>query len=219
MRLAIVFFAFLLIGCASEKKETYVQEQEIRLAQPRIITTSTIIDSSVLVTADFHLKNTKIFYTDDGTDPTEQSFFYKKPFSVRKEGIYKFKVFHQDWKSSEITSVKLYEKGHIPSKIDWQTNAHATYPDEGLLTSINQRKGALDFKNIEWIGFDSIAKATVHFKKEIFLKKLTIGYLIDTKSWIFPPSEITIYLNKKDSIHVVVAELKEKNVKRCFYSY
>jgi len=55
--------------------------------------------------------------------PTENSTKYTDPITVEKEGTYSFKAFHPDWKPSTTTILKLYKKGIIPNKIDWQTTA------------------------------------------------------------------------------------------------
>lgn len=201
MRLRFVFLFLLIIGCSQSEPRNYVQTQEIQLAQPRISATNIIIDSSVVVRADLGMKDVQIFYTNDGAEPTKKSSLYTNSLSIQKEGEYRFKAFHSDWKPSETVSIQLFKKGITPDQIHWKTNAHPSYPDEDLHGLINQKKGSLNFRDLEWTGFDSIAKATILFKEKTYIESVTIGYLIDTKSWIFPPQEITIYLNEKDSTH------------------
>ncbi len=200
MRLRFVFIFLLVIGCSQKEQKTFVQTNQIQLTQPRVTATNTIIDSSVVVTADLGMKDVQVFYTNDGTEPTKKSSLYTKPLTIQKEGKYLFKAFHPDWKPSESIALELYKKGIVPKKIDWKTNASDNYPDEDLLSLINQKKGSLNFRDLEWTGFDSIAKATVYFKEKTYVESITIGYLVDTKSWIFPPQEVTIYSNEKDSI-------------------
>ena len=126
-----------------------------------------------------------------------------------KTGIYKFKAYHADWKPSRVSSVKLYKAGTLPDAFEWNVNPSDSYPDEDLTSLINLKKGTRNFRDVEWTGFDTIAKASVVFKKKTFINSLTIGYLIDTESWIFPPKEVTIYLNVKDTIKVSTTELSE----------
>lgn len=209
MRLIFVFICVFMISCSQKEQKNYVQTNEVPLAQPRVSATNTIIDSSVVVTADLGMKGVRIFYTNDRTEPTQESLLYTKPLNIQKQGEYRFKAFHPDWKPSEIVSLTLFEKGIIPDKIDWMTNASDSYPDEDLLSLINNKKGSLNFRDVEWAGFDSIAKATVNFEEKKFIEGMTVGYLIDTKSWIFPPKEVTIYTSKKDSIHLNIL-LKSK---------
>lgn len=211
MRLMVLILALLLIGCAENKTETnvFLQQQELSIAQPRVDATSTIIDSTVIVTADMRIDGVKIYYTNDGTEPNETSLIYKTPLAVDKAGTYKFKAFHEDWNPSAISELKLYKKGYVPEIIQWETKVNSTYPGLGSTTVFNHKKGSLNFRDEQWVGFDTIAKATTTFEKEIQVEKIAISYLIDTKSWIFPPSEVTVYINEKDRVRVTIPKLTE----------
>ena len=161
------------------------------------------------ISAELRMKGVRIFYTNDGSEPTRESLVYEQPFPVKESGVYKFKAYHFDWKPSAVSSVKLYEKGSIPDKLDWKTNASTSYPDEDLMSLVNHKKGTRNFRDIEWVGFDTIAKTNVSFEKKTYINSLTIGYLIDTKSWIFPPKEVIIYLNKKDTLRITTKGLSK----------
>lgn len=209
MRIGFVcIIVFLIISCGEHNKKNYLQEQEIALVSPRISVTNTIIDTTVVINADLAIKGVEIFFTRDGTEPTKASSRYSKPIVAKEAGSYKFKAFHPDWKPSNITALTLYKKGMIPDKMKWHTQAHTKYPDEESQSLVNQKKGSLNFRDTEWAGFDSIAKATVYFKKKTYLSGLTIGFLVDTKSWIFPPQEFLLYPNGRDPISVSSFDLK-----------
>ncbi len=215
MKLFLLFLVFLcLVACAKEGKTKYVQQQELNVAPPKVHATNTLIDSSVILTADLRLDGVEIFYTTNGKAPTKTAQKYERPLKVENEGVFKFKAFHPDWKPSETTLMKLYKKGYKPSKISWFTNAHDSYPGFGNTTVINENKGTLDFRDRQWQGFDSIAKSKLYFDKSPFIKSITIGYLIDTKSWIFPPKKIELHLNHKDTIAIKMAPLAEKEIKK-----
>jgi len=193
----VLVIIFVCIGCSEKQKPVFLQEQQVAMTPPRVQVTSAIIDSSVIVTAHLGEAGTELLYTEDGTDPTKESLSYRQPITVYKEGVYRFKAFHSDWKSSDITTLKLYKKGYVPSRIDWHTLASDTYPGKGASTLINGQKAALSFRDSQWLGFDTLASATVIFKEQRFIKTVTIGYLIDADSWIFPPEGVTITINEE----------------------
>ena len=144
MRVSFVLVCLFLVGCAQKESKNYLQSQEIALAQPRVYATNTIIDSLVVVSANFQMDGVEIFYTHDGSEPTKESQFYKESLDIREEGTYTFKAFHSDWKPSESVSLKLFKKGVTPERIDWVTRANPKYPDEELTSLINQKKGPLN---------------------------------------------------------------------------
>ena len=79
-------------------------------------------------------------------------------------------------------------------------------------TLFNNKKASVKFRDSQWVGFDSIAKASVSFPKKTYIESLTIGYLVDSKSWIFPPEQVTLYLNDKDIINVNIPALATKEI-------
>ncbi len=211
MRILLGLLVVLLVGmgCSRKTESSLLQEGEIALTQPRISSTSSVIDSSVIVSAGLRFDDVEIFYTNNGAEPTTKSIKYNEPFELNNEGTYKFKAFHPLWKPSEVSVLKLYKKGIVPSKINWFTNPNDLYIGMGLSTLINQEKASINFRNAQWVGFDSMAVAEVHFEKKTFIETISIGYLIDTQSWIFPPSSVIVYSNETDTLEVKVPSLKQ----------
>ena len=57
------------------------------------------------------------------------------------------------------------------------------------------------------MGYDTIANARICFKDKQFIEKLTVGYLIDVSSWIFPPESVRVIVNKRDTITAEIRQL------------
>ncbi|MFK7748924.1 MAG: hypothetical protein AB8B65_11070 [Kordia sp.] len=212
--IGILIACLVLFSCAEKKKETtkFLQKGEIKLAKPRIVVSSRIIDSFVSLKPEIQMENLAVYYEIDGKKAMETSSKVITTIFAEKAGVYNFRAFHPDWKPSDVTSIKLYKKGFTPNKITWQTQASEKYKGQGETTLINHKKASVKFRDLEWIGFDSIAKASVSFPQKTYINSLTIGYLVDPKSWIFPPKSVTLYVNDKDSIHVDIPALAKKEI-------
>jgi hexosaminidase len=165
------------------------------LSPPKITSSSSLIDSFVTVNASLKLDGVSIFYTEDGSIPNEKSSLYINPLKIENSGTYTFKAFHQDWKSSAVSVLTLHKKGIDVSNGFSVSEAHPKYAGIGNLTLVNQQKASLNFTDKEWVGYNSIVKGNLIFKDETFITSLTIGYLSDMSSWIFPPSKVSILIN------------------------
>ncbi|MBD0831910.1 chitobiase/beta-hexosaminidase C-terminal domain-containing protein [Aestuariibaculum sediminum] len=195
MRLVIWIFCLLLMNCASKENKAYLQSKEVQLVQPRVIANSVLVDSFVIIKASLKVDGTTIFYTSNGDMPNESSNKYQDPIKVSNPGLYRFRAYHPDWKSSDIAELKIYKKGKQAESIIWHTQASNKYPGLGEKTVINENKGLLNFTDAQWVGFDTLASATVCFKEKTYLKSVDISFLIDTGSWIFPPEEVSVIIN------------------------
>ncbi|MEC3907190.1 chitobiase/beta-hexosaminidase C-terminal domain-containing protein [Tamlana sp. 2201CG12-4] len=185
----------LLLSCKKTNRTLFLQQNQVHLAQPRVQSTTMIIDSFAVIKVGQGFEGSEVYYTSDGSEPTMTSVKYKAPFKVTEPGTYKFRTFHTNWKTSEASMMTLYKKGQVPEDIVWYSKAQTKYKGQGALTLINQNKASLPFSNPEWVGFDSIVDAKVVFKEKTMIKSIDIGFLNDPQSWIFPPSEIVVYLN------------------------
>ena len=216
-KLLVVFCCCFLFNC-SEKKEqastSFLKNNTLELAPPRVVAPSTIIDSIVTVNAELKMEGVTIRYTYNGEEPTENSMLYQNSLELSKEGKYKFKAFHQDWKPSATSEIELFKKGIKPQAFLFKTEASKVYPGIGKGTLFNNKKASLAFKDIQWLGYDTTTVAVVDFKTSVAIKKITIGYLVDTKSWIFPPEKVSVIINEEDSVSVVIPKFKEGEYKR-----
>lgn len=201
----------LITSCKESQLENtdFLKTGKLQLAPPRLEMTSTIIDTSIILTAQFNMKDASIHYTMDGSDPTLKDLEYKTPLKISKAASYKFASFHEDWLVSNSAFAKAYQKGHVPQELQWETTASDTYPSKSDQSLINHQKASLNFMDVQWTGFDTTAVATVNFKEKVIIEKLTIGYLVDTKSWIFPPEKVTVFINKTDSIQVHITQVDQ----------
>ncbi|MCL6296169.1 chitobiase/beta-hexosaminidase C-terminal domain-containing protein [Jejuia spongiicola] len=204
MRLiSLCFMLFLLSSCKHETQTNFLQKSSISLAQPRVIANKTFIDSFVTIKAGLKVEDVDIYFTSNGDEPSLISQKYSQPIQASKPGVYKFKAFHRDWKPSESTAITLLKKGLSANSILWHTNASEKYKGQGTITVINQTKASLNFTDREWVGFDTTAIATIQFNKKVFIKSLTVSYLSDPASWIFPPENIEIFVDNDKKVNPV----------------
>ena len=165
------------------------------MAKPRITVSNLIIDSSVTVKAELKMKGVKIYFTTDDSEPNETSKLYEQFLEIKTPGIYKFKAFHSAWKTSETEAVEFIKKGKPVDTIIWETEPNQKYRGQGLNTLVNNTKARINYMDSQWVGFDTIARATTMFKDITEIKSIDIGYLNNPAAWIFPPEKISVFIS------------------------
>ncbi|WP_418603168.1 chitobiase/beta-hexosaminidase C-terminal domain-containing protein [Hwangdonia sp.] len=211
MRLLIqlCFVFFVMLSCKQPTETKFLQQNTISLAQPRVITNKTFIDSFVTIQAQLKVDDVVIRYTSNGEEPSLNSEKYTQPIQAVNPGVYKFKAFHNHWKPSEVTEVELFKKCLSADGILWHSKASEKYNGQGEKTLINQTKASLNFTDNEWVGFDTTAISTVKFNKKTYVKSVTISYLNDAASWIFPPERIILFINNDLKKEYVIKPLNQ----------
>ena len=197
MSARIFFIAILfLAGCKHSSQLELLQQNEIQLVKPRLMSSNKIIDSTVTLTADLKLDQVKIFFTDNGEEPTEEAILYREPILIVSPSTYKFKAFHPSWKASETEEIKFINKGYDVDSIIWLQPLSDQYGGRGAKTLVNHKKATNNYLDNEWLGFDKPVGLICKFEKKIKLSSIDIGYLSHPGAWIFPPEEISIYVSQ-----------------------
>ncbi len=211
MRLFLIIWCWCLVICScNENKKVLLQANMVNLAQPKIIASNAIIDSFVTVKANLKLDGVAIHYTTNGEEPKISSKRYTEPIKIEEACVYKFKAFHEDWKPSNTSVLALYNKGLAVDTIIMHTTASKQYSGLGNHTLINHNKGTLNFRDVQWVGYDTIGKSTLVLKDRTYVKSLTVGYLTDVASWIFPPSHVAVVIDGDEtSKQIVTIEVPE----------
>ncbi len=206
-----ILILLIFCSCQKTKSTNYLQEDEVKLVAPRIQANSVLIDSFVTLTASLKVEGVDIRFTTDGSEPTDSSFNYISPVKIEEPGTYRFSAVHPNFIPSESTSISFFKKGQSPDKISWTTKPNDKYVGEGDNTVINDQKGTFSFGTNQWVGFDTIAKAMVSFKANTHINTISIGYLSDPQSWIFPPQSVTVIINgdEKNKQIIIIAVLKK----------
>jgi hypothetical protein len=152
--------------------------------------------------------NAKIFYTIDGSQPTEKSNLYAKPLRLTDSAIVRAVAYNKTGEKSLTTEAKLNKLPH-----DWTVNILSKYNrqytgggDSGLIDGI---RGNLNFASGEWQGYQAQDfVAVIDLQKETQIKRLGGGFLQNARSWIWMPTRIEFEISNDGENFRRVAEIK-----------
>jgi len=192
-----------------QEKRLYLMNVNFSQGSWKVDIKPSIENGSYLIELKSEQLNIPIYYTLDGTDPTEASLVYEKPFTVDKSSFIKAGIFvngelKEDYSEKEIVLHKgVGKNSHLaepPSK---------KYPANGAMSMVDGLKGSDSYRDGYWIGFHGTdMKLEVDLGKVEELSSIGASFFQNTGNWIFMPEMVTIEIldeNKENLSKVNIA--------------
>jgi hexosaminidase len=163
----------------------------------------------------------KIVYTLDGSNPDATSGVYTSPLTLDKSCTLKSALIIDKKLIGRILEKKIHVNKATGKKISFNVPPSRYYNKTegfGLVNGILESESGIRDKCSGWCNED--ADFTIHFLNEISAKKLKIFFLSDEVNFIYPPSEIKVYINNSDNFLSLKSEKKlEKNSNQLTFDF
>lgn len=127
--------------------QTYVLQFET-LPAPTVSPDGGAFETAPSVSISCSEPDVQIYYTMDGTDPTESSTLYSGPFLGPTDGVVKARAYKFGWRSSPVTS--SYFMAYIKSGLAFYVDAAEPASYSGSGTKWNDLKGT--YNNVNLVG-------------------------------------------------------------------
>ena len=161
-----------------------------KVATPVITTDLTRFDNEMKVTLTSDA-NSKIYYTLDGSEPTQKSKLYTKPFSINKTVTIKAKAFAAN-KMSSFTLMETFERLIIKGT-EFVEKPNKNYSKNYETALMDARKGVAGNWGEDWLGFNGQdAEFTIELSMPTDINKLFIGYGVQPNDWVLMPKGIKV---------------------------
>ena len=168
-----------------------------QMADPVIEYDQLLFHKSTTVKLQLDLPEARIYYTLDGSEPTERSTLYTAPVYMEESATLKVRAFHDQCRPSAIRSLSFIRIGN-PVQVKEATlkkQPSDQYAGKGVSTILDTKQGTLDFRDGNWLGFNgSDVELELVLDKPQEINTLIVSNLVDTGSWIFPPKQIELWL-------------------------
>ncbi|NDV78720.1 glycoside hydrolase family 20 protein [Dysgonomonas sp. 511] len=138
--------------------------------------------------------NAPIFYTLDGSEPTEKSTLYEGVIQIDKNVDIKA-VAIRDGIRSKIYERKLDINKATFKPITLENKPWGRYSYAGAPTLVDGQAGGDVYASGGWIGFQQDMIATIDLEETTPISKVRMGTFVDVASWIFNVSEYSIYVS------------------------
>jgi len=170
-------------------------EGERLVPVPYFIKGKDIFNNSTVVEIKSDLKDARIYFTLDGSDPNELKHLYKNPLIIKEDRLIKAIAVSKDGERSRILSGKFHKVKNT-YKIKSFTDTTSLYTAGGPEALIDGLRGKKDFRLGGWRGYQKTDLDVIVDIGEVKkLRSVSVGFLQDNKAWIFFPKRVRVSLS------------------------
>lgn len=158
-----------------------------------------------------------VYYTLDGTVPTEKSTRYTQPIELTENIDLKAIVVRPGMKTNMFEKEYVFNKA-TARKITLNSAPNDRYTFKGGQTLVDGMIGDMGFATGRWIGFSpGDLDAVIDLGETTFISKVELGILFDKDNWIFPSDHVSVLVSqdgvKYNSVADTVLVLPDQSVK------
>ncbi|MDU1903472.1 MAG: family 20 glycosylhydrolase [Dysgonomonas sp.] len=156
----------------------------------------TDLDKGTISVTLFTNDNAPIYYTLDGSEPSESSTLYSQPIEVNATTKIMAVAVRVDGKSKVYSNSFNFNKATM-KKVDLKSEPHRSYTFDGAVILVNGKRGGDAFGNGQWLGiYDKDFVATVDLNEPTEISKVTLGTFHGANSWIFGATGYTVSVSE-----------------------
>lgn len=136
-----------------------------------------------------------VYYTTDGSTPTEASTKYEGTFKVDSTCVIKAVAVRVEGPSRVFTDSVSFNKATC-REITLAAAPHSRYADAGAQTLVNGKFGSDSFTAGNWLGFEgNDLDATVDLGEPVEVSSVAVRNLVEPDSWIFDATDVAVELS------------------------
>ena len=139
--------------------------------------------------------STSVYYTTDGSEPTDRSTRFVKPFVITQNTTVKARAIDPRGNRSAVVTAGFHRIPH-DWKITLSSSYSSQYPASGTSALIDGIRGTMNWTSGAWQGYwEQDLVALVDLGKVERISKVGAGFLQDIGSWIWFPHRVEIELS------------------------
>ena len=160
------------------------------------------------------VKDSPIYYTLDGSEPTTSSTKYDGVFSIKENAVIKAAVFSDGKINSRVFTEKIEISKSSYKPITLLTEPSENYHSEGASLLVDGMHGSSNYRTGHWIGFqDNDLVVVIDLLQPTEISSVNFNTNVITNSRFFDAEEVIVETsNDNENFEVIVSE-KGLNVK------
>ncbi|WP_188765797.1 chitobiase/beta-hexosaminidase C-terminal domain-containing protein [Emticicia aquatilis] len=189
----------------------------LQLNPPILVNEDFIIKTNTPITLKHTLKNVKIRYTLDGSEPDSTTVnIYEKPIIIDSYTKFKAIATKENWYASRKVEYSFFKSSFVADSVYLLNLPDPKYSGKGGSTLNDLKKGPTDnFGDKAWLGYrEKEFMGIFEFKKVQPIKGLTISYLQKMDSFIMPPLAVEVWAGNSKADLKVIQKITPKQAKK-----
>ena len=163
------------------------------LDPPTIISEASFFSDSLKISIESLFDGTDVYYTLDGTVPTESSLKYDNDIILTTTANVKAIAVKKEWEPSFVTERTFIKNNIAYANVNLLSTPNEKYKGQKGKTLMDQKRGSTNFVDGNWLGFEGKhLDAIVELKEQNSISKVSIGALSAPASWIFYPTAFVV---------------------------
>ncbi len=167
------------------------------------------------------LKNTRLFYTLDGSVPDTNSLKYNGPVTLYKTTTVSAIAVSNNGERSLPVKANYYKAKY---GIKYKTGYDKKYTGGGIYALVDGAKGSTNFEDGKWQGYNgSNLDAVIDIGKIKHINKISASFLSDVNSYIFLPESVEFSISrggkKFEKLVIMRNDITEKDTKAFIHSF
>jgi len=170
--------------------------------------TRTVFSDTLRVELSSATPDASLFYTLDGSSPTDRSRKYERPVILTESGTVKAVAVKNGFVESMIAETEVKKTSNVKS-IAYKYRNSSKYGADGDLSLADAERGTVDYNDGKWLGFEGDdLEATIELRTAQKVQTVCLGCLEDQNAWIFLPTGMEVSASS-DGEHFLPARTVE----------
>jgi hypothetical protein len=189
----------------------------LQLNPPILVNEDFIIKTNTPITMKHTLKNVKIRYTIDGSEPDSTTVnIYEKPIVIESYTKFKAMATKENWYASKKVEYSFFKSSFVADSVYLLNPPDLKHAGKGGITLKDLKKGPNDnFGDKAWLGYrEKEFVGLFEFKKVQPIKGLTISYLQKMDSFILPPTVVEVWAGNNKTDLKIIQKLRPKQAEK-----
>ena len=161
---------------------------------PTVNANSDTFFDSIMVSMSHPVEGVKIYYTLDGTEPSDSALLYEKPICLKEATDIRAAALQDGrWSLPIDAHYYLIDARH---SVKLENKYNEQYEAGGLKALIDHQRGGENFRTGSWQGYYGVdLVATVDLGVSKRLNRLAGSFLQEIYSWIWMPTEVEYFVS------------------------